>query len=342
MTLAAIPGGAEVGILGAGFIARHHVRSWAALGVPIHLYSRGERHPDLDGQRVRWHPSAEALIEAVSLVDICLPSDLHAEYVLAALRHGRDVVCEKPLALTKADLTAILETMEISGRRLFIGHVVRYFPEYVAVREQLLSGALGHPWLLRLSRETYAPAQPQSWLRDPSRSGGIVLDLMIHDLDYARWLLGDVVRVCAEASRLGEHDFDDHVVAILTHASGALSHVVASWGLEKPEFRTAIELAGSLGLAIHDSQTSAVVSVAAGEADAADTVGLPPIHTPVSDDPFTLELADILRVHQVGGYTRVDVGDAIAAVELALAVRQSLEIGHPVTLERTAQWLANA
>ena len=327
----------RVGVVGAGFIGETHVDAWTAEGARVVVH-------DVDGTRAaalaerhgaRAAASLAELIDQVTVVDVCTPTYLHAEVAIAAAEAKRHVICEKPIARTLADAETMVAAARRHGVRLFVAHVVRFFPEYVAARRAVLDGAIGDPAVLRLTRASFRPHQPAGhWFFDYARSGGIVLDLMIHDLDFARWIAGDVAAVQCRSVGVAQPGAGvDHAVAILTHRSGAISHVSASWGYAPPTFRTAFEIAGSHGLIEHDS--SATMPVAPSLLEAAGGGSATAMaDTGLAGDPFRLELAEFGRAIRDGTEPRVGAVDGLEALRLALAADESARTGRVVRLSR--------
>ena len=286
----------RVGVVGTGFIGATHVAAWTAEGmrVVVHDVDAGSATALAARHGATVAGSLADLFRDVDVVDVCTPTHLHANVAIAAARAGRHVICEKPMARTLEDAEAMLEAARQAGVRLFVAHVVRFFPEYVAARAAVLAGKIGEPAVLRLTRASFRPRQPAGhWFFDHAKSGGIVLDLMIHDLDYARWVAGDVAAVHCRSARVARPDAGvDHAVAILTHRSGAISHVSASWGYAPPTFRTAFEIAGSHGLIEQDSASTAPLtpSLLAGAAEGGPTAMA---DTGLAGDPFRLELGRV-------------------------------------------------
>lgn len=248
----------HIGLLGAGGIARAHLPGWLELGARVSVYTvdgsaqklaaEFEGRTGRKGHAVTAVPSLDALLDDCTAVDICTPTPTHKELALAAVAAGRHVVCEKPLALTARDAEEIATAAEAAGVHLHPAHVVRYFPAYAAMQQAVKRGELGDLAALRFTR---GGARPQwaPWFGDPAKSGGVIMDLMVHDIDIARWIAGDVVRVHAQ-TRGVEHatGADAEVVsatAVLTHASGAVSHITGLWGLPDQRFRTTFRIAGA-------------------------------------------------------------------------------------------------
>jgi predicted dehydrogenase len=130
----------------------------------------------------------------VEAVDICVPTDLHEELAILALRAGKHVLVEKPMALDGDGADRMMGEARQAGRVLMCAQVLRFLPEYRAAREAL--GALGSVKLAMFRRRCGAP-EWSPWLADRARSGGAVYDLLIHDVDYAVGLFGKPESVMA-------------------------------------------------------------------------------------------------------------------------------------------------
>jgi predicted dehydrogenase len=277
----------------------------------------------------------EELLERVDVVDVCSPTHRHADHAVAAAEAGRHVICEKPLARTLEDAESIVAACERNGVRLLVAHVVRFFPEYAAAQRIVAGGAIGDPAVLRLKRASFRPRHPPGhWFFEAEQSGGMVVDLMIHDFDFARWVAGEVVTVhCRSASAERPELAVDHAYAILTHAAGAISHVTGSWAYAAPTFRTSLEIAGSHGLVEHDSEASRplVTYLHPRAKGAAGPVGLP--GSPLAEDPYRLELREFRRAIEQGTAARVEARDGVEALRIALAAEESARSGQVVRLD---------
>jgi predicted dehydrogenase len=134
---------------------------------------------------------------AIDAVDLCLPTHLHESAAVQALRAGKHVLVEKPMALDGPGARRMIAEAERSGRVLMAAQVIRFFPEYVALRNALPS--LGPVRSAFFRRRCAAPAWG-GWLKDPSKSGGGVFDLLIHDLDFCLHLFGMPQAIAATGS----------------------------------------------------------------------------------------------------------------------------------------------
>jgi len=157
---------------------------------------------------------------------------------------------------------------------------------------------------------------------------------MIHDYDYARWIAGDVESVSARRVTALHPDAPvDYGLVILSHRSGALSHIAGAWAYPPPTFRTRLEIAGDCGLIEFDSDGTAPIQnliLKTGAADAPD-VALP--SSPVSESPYTTQIKEFYAALADGKPTRVDATDGLAAVQIAEAALQSSRTNQPVMLQ---------
>jgi predicted dehydrogenase len=288
----------RVGVIGPGYIGARHIEAWRHLDVALHGYARSPaRHAAVAAAypEVTWHPSLDSLVAAVDVVDVCTPTDTHADLVRRAAAAGRPVVCEKPLARTVAEAETMIAACADAGTQLHVAHIGRYVSGYAAARHAVLDGEVGKPTGLRLYRGGAAPTWA-TWFSDPDRSGGVLLDLGIHDIDFARWVAGDVVDATGEMTGPGRG------VAFLTHADGARSEVTAEWGTPGQPFRTWFEIDGTGGSLRYDS-----TSESAGR----------------SADPMVEMLGEFRTAIRGGPLPRILPADGLAALRAALAATRN-------------------
>jgi predicted dehydrogenase len=152
----------------------------------------------MDFSRVRKYRSVEEALRdpEIEAVDICLPTHFHAQAAIDALRAGKHVLVEKPIALTGADADWIIAEAEKAGRVVMAAQVVRFIGPYRAAASMLRSGKLGAVRAAIFRRRCAAPFWSQ-WLADPAQSGGGVFDLLIHDVDFCLHVFGMPTAVSA-------------------------------------------------------------------------------------------------------------------------------------------------
>ncbi len=332
----------KVGIVGVGFMGTTHASGWADTPAKIVGFT-AETQTEAEKLAKQYHakvyPDLDSMLPNVDVVDICSPTHLHHEMALKAAAAGKHTICEKPLARTTQQAQEMINACRKAGVQLLVAHVVRFFPEYALAQSAVAQGQIGKPGVIRLHRGSYRPKKPAgNWFLDEAKSGGILMDLMIHDYDYARWIAGDVESVSAR--RVTEPHPDapvDYGLVILSHKSGALSHIAGSWAYPPPTFITRFEIAGDRGLIEFDSDGTAPIHnliLKSGGSDAPD-VGLP--SSPVFESPYTTQIKEFYAALADGKPARVSATDGLASVQIAEAAIQSAQSGQPVQLNPLAE-----
>lgn len=210
----------RVGIVGFGFMGRMHLANWSRckaakvtaiceqsaevlkdLDKPVGNIEGVPETIDLSGLNI-YHDLAEMLhAEPLDAVSITLPTYLHAECTIAALEAGVHVLCEKPMAMTTAECDRMIEAARRNDRRLMIGHCIRFWPEYVQAKAYIDSGRYGRVLSATFRRLGAAPTWSRdNWLMDDRRSGGMPLDLHIHDTDFIHYVFGLPLAVSSYAA----------------------------------------------------------------------------------------------------------------------------------------------
>ena len=211
----------KVGIVGFGFMGRTHYKCWKALdGVNIAAVcdanpnieedtkravgNIGDPNETVDFDSLTLYADFDEMLakEQLDAVSITLPTYLHPENSVKALSKGINVMCEKPMALTAEQCAPMIEAAKRSGKVLQIGHCVRFWPEYAKTKELIDSGEYGRVIAAMFQRLGAAPTWSiDNWFLDEKRSGGMALDLHIHDTDYVQYLFGMPQAVCSHGSK---------------------------------------------------------------------------------------------------------------------------------------------
>ena len=322
----------KVGVVGAGFIGAVHLSAYANMP-EVEVVGVADALPEtaaVGASRVgaRAYSSYEELVAAedVEVVDVCLPTSYHRELALKAAREGKHVILEKPIARTLEDAEAILEAFSGEGGRLFVGHVLRFFPEFVRLKQMIDAGDLGTVGVARTSRRSPFLTGWNDWYADWRISGGVLLDLVIHDFDFLRWSLGEVERVYAKGVMGREYNRLDYALVTLRFASGAIAHVEGQWGYPGP-FNYSIEVAGSRALVATDSTEPPPVQLLGGTVGSGES---PDVVTGKS--PFQAELEHFVSCIATDEEPLVDAHDAYEALKIGLAATESVVSGRVVTL----------
>lgn len=206
----------KVGLIGCGGMGTTHNMSLKALSEEMNLEVTAladcreeflEKAARVWPQAKKYQTGMELLeAESLDLVHICLPSYLHTDHAVKAMEKGMNVFIEKPVCLTEEECRRLMEAERRSSGKVMVGQVVRSFPEYrylKEVYEKKTYGRLSSIVMQRISGDTAWGFE--DWFHDEAKSGSVVLDLHIHDLDFLRYMLGepDSFEVCASAFSSG-------------------------------------------------------------------------------------------------------------------------------------------
>jgi predicted dehydrogenase len=220
----------RIGLLGSGFMGKQHLAGYAALpGVEV-VTRNSPGYSDLnpkDRETLQRRMIADPDLDAI---DICLPTPLHAPVAIAALKAGKHVLCEKPMALSAEECSRMLLTAWHSERVLMIAHVLRFFRPYRILAEVLRSQRYGPPESIRFSRSSGIPAWAD-WLLQPEQSGGAVFDLLVHDFDQTITLFGLPPRAWVRTI-----EQEDAIDCIFDYGSGLTVEVAGGWYRDRRPF----------------------------------------------------------------------------------------------------------
>jgi predicted dehydrogenase len=278
----------KIGIIGCGKIAQvRHIPEYAANPdaelagyFDLNLERAEQLAQQYGGKAFASYQDllADPSIDAVS---VCTANSSHAEISIAALRAGKHVLCEKPMATTQADCDAMVQAAEENGRYLMIGQNQRLAKAHVKAKELIDSGLIGE---IISFRTTFGHGGPETWSVDPGKSTwffdknraamGAMADLGIHKTDLIHYLTGDhVVETTARLVTMDKRGadgeligVDDNAICIYRLSKGALGTMTASWTFYGAEDNSTI-LYGTRGIMrIYDDPTYAIqVSNLAGE-----------------------------------------------------------------------------
>ncbi len=241
----------KVGIIGCGSIAkqRHGYEYFHNADVQIKgfydlIAARAQALADLYGGSVYADVDAMLADPEIDAVSVCMANAFHAEISIKALKAGKHVLCEKPMAVTMEQCQAMVDAARESGKRLMIGHNQRLAPAHKKAKELLTSGALGR---VITFQSTFGHKGPEMWSMDKSAntwffkkasaSFGSMADLGIHKIDLMRYLIGSEITSVYSTMKVLDKKFpdgtpievDDNSVEILNFADGAMGTVTTSW-----------------------------------------------------------------------------------------------------------------
>jgi predicted dehydrogenase len=327
-----------VAIVGGGYMGASHAGNYARLGDRVRVKWVCSRPSERAGKVAK---SVDAVLTAdvddvlrdpeVDVVDVCLPTPLHRDAAERAFAAGKHVFLEKPIALTREDADAILAAADRSGRLFMVGLVLRFWPEYVELARRIAAGELGRPRAVSTHRLS-PPADWNDWMADRNLSGGVPVDLLVHDFDQMNRLLGTPRSVFAREPLPG------HVLASVEY-DGAEG--IAEGSMQMPDsfpFSSSIRVTCESGAA--DYVFRAAPAEDGGNIGAADPSARGLRLYPAGAAPETIEFAGVdpwepeiryfVECVEEGRRPEEGTGEqARAALLMALAANRSIESGRP-------------
>jgi myo-inositol 2-dehydrogenase / D-chiro-inositol 1-dehydrogenase len=333
----------RVGVIGVGRIGRMHAELLArqvpdAAVAAVYDADAESARGVAGALGVHAADSVAELLDAddVDAVAICSSTDTHADLLVEAAAAGKAVFCEKPISLDLAEVDRALAAVDAAGIPFQIGFNRRFDPAHQAVREAVATGAIGAPHLVRISSRDPAPPS----LEYVKVSGGIFLDMTIHDFDMARYVTGsEVVEVFARGALRIEPEFAgagdvDTALVVLVHEDGCLTAIDNSrravYGFDQR-----VEVFGAEGMAASDNPLAhtGVVRTAEGSRGAP----LPFFFLERYVPSYLREWAAFVDAVRTGTPPPVTTADARAPLVIGLAAWRSLREGRPVRVEEAAR-----
>lgn len=327
----------KLALLGAGRIGQVHAAN-------IHHHPRVELHAVVDvnaeaaralaeryGAIASTDAAAVLADPALAGVLICTSTDTHVELILKAAQRNLPIFCEKPIDLDLGKVDACLAEVERAGVPLFIGFNRRFDPHFRALRAAVQRGEAGDVEIVKITSRDPAPP-PAAYVRF---SGGLFRDMMIHDLDMARFLLGEepveifATGSCLVDAAIGEAGDIDTAMVILKTRRGALCHIDnsrrAAYGYDQR-----IEVFGSKGML--QAHNPVPTSITRSSREGVFSDGPHNFFLERYPEAYRAELDHFLEIIAGRAAPLVTGRDGREALALAAAAARSLELGRPVAL----------
>ncbi len=330
----------NIAIIGGGYIADCHIAAYKAMPEDFAKLTAIIDNNPASGKRAAqaagcgWFSTLEEAVDAVAVdvVDICVPTFLHEMFAVKAAKMGKHVLCEKPVTLSLESFDRMYGACQAAGVKFMTGQVVRFFPEFVKIREVFRSGCLGDLHMFSEHRLAQHPAWT-TWHTDPDKSGGGLFDLNTHDIDYIYSLFGMPRQVSAAGWK---------------SKTGCWNHVVTTmqWEDKQAVCETSLEMTGdypfSVGVrAVGDKGTLEYRSSAGANIKEEAAVSSlrfypegssPETLDPGNADPFYEELYAFLTSVTDGTVVPIPPEETRDVLRILLATKESLETGAPVHL----------
>lgn len=323
----------RVAIIGCGFMGFTHAAAYQAMANVELVGMCGMKEQDRElvlARNIPYYHTMDQLIAEgkPEVIDICLPTHLHKEMTVKAASAGIHVICEKPMAGNIKDAEEMIHVCRQYGVRLFIAHVLRFFPSYQNLAAQAKQGEIGDLGVINTRRVVAHPVKETgSWYNDDAKSGGVVLDLMIHDTDFVSSLLGEPDTVFAMKRKTEEKQY---ALVTIKYRNGTIANLEALWGYPGP-LTSSCRISGKKGVIRFNSESSSSIRMRKDKVD--EDVSL---LSPLLQDPYQTQLEHFISCILNGKEPIISVSDAYRAMLLSLAANYSAEIGQPVKLSTFA------
>jgi UDP-N-acetylglucosamine 3-dehydrogenase len=328
-------------IVGAGFIGQIHSSCIEAIeGAKIRWVldideNSGMRLAEKTGAEYTRELSPILADRETHVVIHGLPTIYRLGYLQEYVKAGKHIFCEKPLARTLDEAKKVVRLVRAYRRIFYVGHVVRFFFEYEQAHRLVKEKAIGTPGIVRVSRCSGFPNFGSGdWYNDFEKSGGVALDLAIHDFDFLLWTFGPVRRIFASGLLPRTIHHTDYLLAIMNFQNGMLAHAEASWCESRGSFWTSFEIAGSEGLIEFDSRTAMPLVLMKKHKEEKESAGTATIkEKPLTENPYLRQMRHFLSCVETAEKPRVTVADAYRALQLSLSALDSVRSGKPVTIK---------
>src|SRR5215510_12188204 len=330
----------KVGVVGVGRLGRVYVRDLAGRIPETTVVAVADINRALADQIAaefdvpKAYSSPQELIADgnVDAVVVVTPTDTHREIVVTAAQSQKPTFCEKPPAISLAECAAMADAVSKSGTFFQMGFMRRFDPGYAAAKEQIATGAIGKPMVFKsTSRDPFRPSLEYA---NPASSGGIMVDMGIHDFDLARWFMGDVETVSAVGGVLAYPEMAsigdiDNAIATLVFADGRLGVIdLTRKGVYGYDIST--ELLGDGGTVRVGYLRETPIFTMTKNSIVHDTV---PYFMERFERAYTFQLQNFAQNVLQDRPPAITISDGVEALRVALAATQACRTGQPVKVD---------
>jgi Predicted dehydrogenases and related proteins len=323
----------QVALLGAGMMGKTHAdRYLANMNCKIKfVFDYNIEKAELLAKSVGAKAAdnyEEILSSEVDIVDICLPTFLHKEFCIKAANSQKNILCEKPLALSMDECGEIINAVNMNHVKYMVAHVIRFWPEYMYIKQLVESNEMGRLIYINSGRMQALPTWTDgNWMTNPKLSLGGVIDLQIHDLDFIIWLLGRPGRLksIGNKSKMGGYE---QITTVMEHENGSVSCVEACNLMpSKHPFVARTRAVFEDGSVEFDTSAQKSFKVYKGQSDAE----FPVLSGP---DGYQNEIDYFIDcVDNDKPILHVTPEEAMFSLYLALKTKESLDIGKEIVLQ---------
>lgn len=265
----------------------------------------------------------------VQVVSICTPDDQHEEQVIAALEAGKDVLCEKPMALNLEACTRMIAVADRTGRRLMVGQVCRFAPGFALAKRLVERGEIGELFFVE-SEYAHDYEHIGGWRKDPKLKREPFVGGACHAVDLVRWIAGEPAEVFAYSNHhmLPDWPVDDCTIAVYKFKSGAIGKVFCSIGCKRPYTMRSV-FYGSMGTIVCDNTSSEIQLYTTSLPEAKGFIKLP---VDLNSHNVRQEVDELIKAIQEGQPVATDGREGARTVAACLAAVESARTGKPVSV----------
>ncbi|MGV3488580.1 MAG: Gfo/Idh/MocA family protein [Tuberibacillus sp.] len=322
----------NIGLVGFGFIGKTHLEAYQQLENARVTKICTSHIPATRDEAFVTDFDDLLKDDRIDIVDICLPTYLHEEYIVRAAKAGKHIICEKPLTLSVESAKRIIHAVQQCNVKLFVGHVLRFWPEYRLIKAYSDSGKLQEIEVVHAQRLSQAPGWSE-WFRYPDQSGGALYDLHLHDIDFVYYLLGKPKSIHAVGKK-NRYGAWDHVMTTLSFEGDRIAYVEASHRMpagfpftmtfRAQSNQSALDFQMAAGVNIENLQESRNLLVYYSNQTCTHV-------NADSGDPFQHELSYFLHCLEKNQENRIiPLDDVLFTLELLNAIETSLNIGRVI------------
>ncbi len=331
----------NIAVIGAGYIGLMHAVA-AQFSEKVNLIAITERNEEVgraaaEKYGCKWYADTEEMLknEEIDIVDICLPTFLHEEYALLAAKYKKHILCEKPVALSVEKFDRMTAAAREAGVFMMVAQVVRFWDEYAEIKRRYDAGEFGKIKMAYAARLAQHPTWT-AWMRNPEMSGGGLYDLHTHDIDYLRYLFGEVEAVYAVGYK-NDSGCWNHVVSNLIFKNGVKAVAEGAYEMtENYPFKMYFRVTGDAltaeydmraGLNIKDGDgTRSLLICKTGEEAVA-------VSKESYKDPYQEEIEYFAECIENGTEPeKVPLYESREVLQILSAINESLETGEVVSL----------
>lgn len=330
----------NIGIIGSGFIGCTHAAA-VNNSEKVNLVAIADVNEEAgkkaaEDNKCKWYADAEEMLkrEEIDIVDICLPTFLHEQYVLLGAKYKKNILCEKPVALSLESFDRMVSATENAGVNFMVAQVIRFWPEYADIKKHYDAGEFGNIKMVYANRLAQHPTWT-TWHRDPAKSGGGLFDLHLHDVDFVRYIFGKPKSVYAIGYQ-SETGCWNHIISNFVFENGVRAAVEGAFEMtENFPFNMYFRIVGedrtveynlSAGLNLEDVGS-------AKRQEVLFETGKDPVFADVdqSEDAYQTEIEYFAGCVEKGVKPDVvPIEQSREVIEMILAIKKSLETGKVV------------